>query len=57
LITHIVNSSTRKYQLSLVYDVQTGALTFWDKRTYLDPNSIGQMQMIYNDVLNTFFHE
>lgn len=57
LIAHIVNSSTRKYQLSLIYDVQTGALTFWDKRTYLDPNSIGQMQMIYNDVLNTFFHE
>lgn len=57
LVGHIVNSSTRKYQLSLVFNIETGALEFWDKRTYLEPNSISQLQIVNNDILKTFFNE
>lgn len=57
MIMHVANSSTRKYQLSLIYNLESGELVFWDKRTYLEPNSIGQLQMINTDIFNNFFNE
>lgn len=57
IVTHIFASSTRKYQLSLAFDIKTGDLVFWDKRTYLDPNTTAQLYIVNNDILNNFFHE
>jgi hypothetical protein len=57
LAGHIANSSVRKYQLSLVFNIETGALEYWDKRTYLEPNSTSQLQIVNNDILKTFFNE
>ena len=57
LVGHIANSSTRKYQLTLVFNIETGALEFWDKRTYLEPNSISQLHIVNNDVLKSFFND
>lgn len=57
LAVHVANSSTRKYQLSLVYNIETGALKYWDKRTYLEPSSTSQLQMVYNDVFNSLLND
>jgi hypothetical protein len=56
IIANIIGSSTRKYQLAMVFDLENGNLVFWDRRTYLDPNTQGQLQVLNNDVLNNFFH-
>jgi hypothetical protein len=56
IVAHIIGSSTRKYQLAMAFDLETGNLIFWDRRTYLDPNTQGQLQVLNNDVLNNFFH-
>lgn len=53
LVANIVNSSSRKYQLSLVFDIKTGALNFYDKRTYLEANSLALLQQIYNNVIES----
>lgn len=57
LAFHVANSSTRKYQLSLVYNIETGALAHWDKRTYLEPSSTAQLQMVYNDVFKNLLND
>ena len=57
LIAHVVGSSTRKYQLSLVFDLESGGLIYWDRRTYLDANSLAQLQVVNNDIIKNFFHE
>ncbi len=56
IVANIIGSSTRKYQLAMVFDLENGNLVFWDRRTYLDPNTQGQLQVLNNDVLNNFFH-
>jgi len=55
LIANVVFGSSRKYQLSLIFDVKSGELTFWDKRTHLEPNSTGQFQSSYEDVFKLFY--
>lgn len=57
LVGNIVTGSTRKYQLSLIYSIETGALTFWDTRTYTDPNTASQMYMVYDDVFSNYFNK
>jgi hypothetical protein len=42
----------RKYMLNLIFNLQTKELVFWDRRTYLEPNSVAQLFQNYNDILD-----
>ena len=57
IAAHIAGSSTRKYQLSLIYELESGNLVFWDKRTYLDANITSQLQVINTDLFKNFFND
>jgi hypothetical protein len=54
LIAGLALGSARKYQLSIIIDTKTGKLAGWDKRTSIEPNTIAQYQMIYNNVFSNF---
>lgn len=56
LAANIVNGSTRKYQLSLIYDIETGELAYWNKRTYVDPSTEAQFNGVYQNMLNDFLN-
>lgn len=50
-------SANRKFQLSLIFNLKTGQLEMWDRRTYVEPNSKAQLHVIYNDIIKTFFND
>jgi Zn-dependent protease with chaperone function len=44
----------RKYMLTLLFNLETQELVGWDRRTYLEPNSIAQLYQNYNNILYEF---
>lgn len=54
-IAYVANSSARSYNLTLIFDLEDGGIAYWDKRTYLEPNSVAQLNQIYDDILKQFY--
>lgn len=54
LTANLFLMNTRKYQLSLFFDLQSGNLAYWDARTYLNPSSTAMFHQNYNDVITNF---
>lgn len=55
MITNSVATNSRKFQLSIVFDLSSGELVMWDKRSYIEPNSVAQLTAVYTDLLNTAY--
>jgi hypothetical protein len=55
-LVDVLTGSTRTYQLSLIFDTKTGQLVYYDKRTYVEPSSVGHLYMEYNDVFTNFLN-
>jgi hypothetical protein len=45
---------TRNYQLTIMFDLETGDLVFWDKRTSVEPINESFMYNTYDDILQNF---
>lgn len=56
LVINLATANNRKYQLSLIYNIETGALEFWDKRTFLEPFSSYHLYQLNEDIINTFYN-
>lgn len=51
-ILKLLLHNKRKYIFSVAFDLKTGDIVFWDKRTYLEPNTVAQLYQNYNDILH-----
>lgn len=45
---------TRNYQLTIMFDLETKELVFWDKRTSIEPINASFMYNTYDDILKSF---
>lgn len=48
---------SRNYQLTIIFDLETSELVFWDKRTSIEPLNTAFMYNTYDDILKTFKKE
>lgn len=48
---------SRNYQLTIIFDLETSELVFWDKRTSVEPLNTAFMFNTYDDILKTFKKE
>ncbi|NQY09404.1 MAG: M48 family metalloprotease [Flavobacteriales bacterium] len=54
VIANLVLDNSRKYMLTIIYDLETGDLIFWDKRTSMEPSTSSQLYANYNNILSNF---
>jgi hypothetical protein len=52
IVSALIIKGSRTYQLTLVFDIETGELALYDKRTSLEPLTNAQVYLNYNDILN-----
>lgn len=54
IVANVTMAATRKYMLTLTFDIESQKLVFYDKRCYLEPDSAALIEIMLTDILYRF---
>lgn len=57
MVVNAFFNSKRKFQLTMIFDIEKKQLVFWDKRTFTNVPTLVQLYHMYDGVIESFFNQ